>query len=154
MLIFCYRLHHCWSSCLQLARTYGLTAALSGCSCTSCEILIGRLQEHGRNPQLWHGQGICPPSLTCIWYEEEVKGCKFLEELCGRGTGIRCWKNEISLSFWQWGQSFTSSSCQSTAKRLCTASLRPNKVSLDHTLSFTLSTPLLCLQSPCIARMI
>lgn len=41
---------------------------------------------------------------------------------------------------WRWGQSLTSSSCQPADKgALCKASLGPNKVSLDHTLSFTLS---------------
>lgn len=61
-----------------------------------------------------------------------------------------CWRNPAAEAqtsvvgktksvFWRWGQSFTSSSCQPTAKRLCTVSLQPNKVSLDHTLSFTLS---------------
>lgn len=72
--------------------------------------------------------------------EKRIFGRNAIRKYCGRGTDVRCRKNEISLlmertiiyklilpTHWQ--------------EALCTTSLSPNKVSLDHTLSFTLSFP-------------
>lgn len=79
---------------------------------------------------------------------------------CGRGTDVSCRKKEISLLT---GRTIIYKKLilpTNWQEALCTASLSPNKVTLDHTLSFTLSScrslsPMLCLLSPrCEARMI